>query len=371
MDFAQFRASAADLPGPDEAAAAHTRAREATLTKPPGSLGRLEALAEWAARWQGRSPPAAERIQVLIFAGNHGVAAQGVSAYSAQVTAQMVANFAAGGAAINQLADALGAHLDVHALDLARPTVDFTQGPAMSEAECAEALATGMNRVDPAAGLLCLGEMGIGNTTSAAALCYAVLGGEAADWVGPGTGMSGDALANKIQVVETAVARAQSDDPLAQLAQVGGREIAALTGAVLGARKARIPVVLDGFICTAAAVPLFVLNRSSLDHCLAGHRATEPGHGRWPGDRLLVIHCLLGVSRSPAAGLAVMCQRNLGREAACVDAMVQAAPGIRPNRAVLALADDVLGCEGRLMAAVKGVGTGEHTGLPGIFTVPV
>lgn len=91
----------------------------------------------------------------------------------------------------------------------------------------------------------------------------------------------------------------------------------------------------------------------------------------WPGDRLLVIHCLLGVSRSPAAGLAVMCQRNLGREAACVDAMVQAAPGIRPNRAVLALADDVLGCEGRLMAAVKGVGTGEHTGLPGIFTVPV
>ena len=280
MDFAQFRASAADLPGPDEAAAAHTRAREATLTKPPGSLGRLEALAEWAARWQGRSPPAAERIQVLIFAGNHGVAAQGVSAYSAQVTAQMVANFAAGGAAINQLADALGAHLDVHALDLARPTVDFTQGPAMSEAECAEALATGMNRVDPAADLLCLGEMGIGNTTSAAALCYAVLGGEAADWVGPGTGMSGDALANKIQVVETAVARAQSDDPLAQLAQVGGREIAALTGAVLGARKARIPVVLDGFICTAAAVPLFVLNRSSLDHCLAGHRATEPGHGR-------------------------------------------------------------------------------------------
>lgn len=280
MDLTEFRTLAADLPGPDEGAAAQVRAREATLIKPPGSLGRLERLAEWAARWQGHSPPACENIQVLVFAGNHGVAAQGVSAYPAEVTAQMVANFAAGGAAINQLADTIGAHLTVHALDLDRPTADFTRGPALSEAECGEALRQGMAHVDSDADLLCLGEMGIGNSTSAAALAHALFGGAASDWVGPGTGVTDEALANKIRVVEMAVGRISTDDPLAQLAQVGGREICAITGAVVAARRARIPVILDGFICTAAAAPLIQLNRSNLDHCLAGHVSAEPGHRR-------------------------------------------------------------------------------------------
>ncbi len=280
MNLTEFRALAADLPGPDEGAAAKVRAREATLTKPPESLARLEQLVEWAARWQGRSPPGCENIQVLVFAGNHGVAAQGVSAYPAEVTAQMVANFAAGGAAINQLADAIGAHLTVHPLDLDHPTADFTQGPALTEAECGEALGQGMAHVDGNADLLCLGEMGIGNSTSAAALAHALFGGAASDWVGPGSGVTDEAFANKIQVVEMAVGRIGSEDPLAQLAQVGGRELCAIAGAVVAARKARIPVILDGFICTAAAAPLKHLNRSNLDHCLAGHVSAEPGHRR-------------------------------------------------------------------------------------------
>ena len=278
--FADLRALAADLPGPDDAAAARTAEREATLTKPAGSLGRLEEIVEWAARWQGRAPPAADRIQVLVFAANHGVAAHNVSAYPADVTAQMVANFKAGGAAINQLSNAIGARLTVHALDLDQPTADFTQGPAMSEAACCAAFAAGMDQVDGEADLLCLGDMGIANTTAAAALANLLFGGAAADWVGRGTGVDDERWAHKVSVVETAVARHRTDDPLAALARVGGRELAAIAGAALAARRARVPVILDGFICTAAVAPLARLGAGALDHCLAGHRSAEAGHDR-------------------------------------------------------------------------------------------
>ena len=280
--LSEFRARVAAMPGPDEAAAARARAHDAGLTKPAGALGRLEALARWAAAWQGRHPPRAERIQVVVFAGNHGVAARGVSAYPAAVTAQMVANFEAGGAAINQLCDVLGAALTVVPLDLDRPTEDMTVAPALGEADCVAALAAGIAAVDANADLLCLGEMGIGNTTAAAALAAALCGGDGAAWVGPGTGVDRDGLARKAAVVDAALARHPEArrDPLAALGCVGGRELAAIAGAVVRARHARVPVLLDGFACTAAAAVVAKLRGGGLDHTQVAHRSAEPGHRR-------------------------------------------------------------------------------------------
>ncbi|MGR3491115.1 MAG: nicotinate-nucleotide--dimethylbenzimidazole phosphoribosyltransferase, partial [Shimia sp.] len=169
----EFKAILLDAPGPDTAATEGARARNGQLTKPPGALGRLEDLAIWYAGWRGTDRPSIDAPQVIVFAGNHGVAARGVSAFPAEVTVQMVANFEHGGAAINQLAKAAGARLDVHALDLDTPTADFTQAPAMSEAECVAALRTGWEAVDSGADLLVVGEMGIANTTAAAAIAQA------------------------------------------------------------------------------------------------------------------------------------------------------------------------------------------------------
>jgi nicotinate-nucleotide--dimethylbenzimidazole phosphoribosyltransferase len=278
--FAEIRALLADLPGPDSAAMEATATREGQLTKPPGALGRLEALTQWLAAWQGRHPPRIEHPRVAVFAGNHGVAARGVSAYPADVTAQMVKNFIAGGAAINQLCLKIDADLRVYEMDLDRPTADFTQGPAMDEEECAHAVAYGMMAVEPGLDLLCLGEMGIANTTSGAALAHALFGGTAADWVGPGTGVAGEGLKRKIDAVAAGIARHRGaqGDPLATLAALGGRELAAIVGAVLAARLARLPVLLDGYTCTAAASVLHKLRPDLLDHCQVGHRSAEPAH---------------------------------------------------------------------------------------------
>jgi len=269
------------LEPPDAAAAAAARARQASLTKPPGSLGRLEALAVWLAAWQGREPPTLRRVGALVFVGNHGVAARGVSAYPAAVTAQMVANFEAGGAAINQLCRIAGADLVVVPLDLDRPTADFCVAPAMSEAECVDALARGRAAVADL-DLLAVGEMGIANTTSAAALCAALHGGEAATWAGPGTGLDAAGVARKAAVIERALEhhRAALDDPLEVLRRLGGREIAAMAGAILAARARRIPVLLDGLVAGAAAAVLQALAPGALDHCQAAHRSAEPAHGR-------------------------------------------------------------------------------------------
>ena len=277
-----FRARVAAMPGPDEATAERARRHDAQLTKPAGALGRLETLATWAAAWQGRHPPRAERIQVLVFAGNHGVATRGVSAYPAAVTAQMVANFGAGGAAINQLCDVLGAALTVVPLDLDTPTEDMTQAPALGEAACVAALQVGMAAVDDGADLLCLGEMGIGNTTAAAALAVALCGGEGVAWVGPGTGVDADGLARKAAAVDAALARHAEarGDPLAALSCVGGRELAAIAGAVVEARHKRVPVLLDGFACTAAAAVVAKLRDDGLDHAQVAHCSAEPGHRR-------------------------------------------------------------------------------------------
>lgn len=266
----------------DETARTSAAARQAQLTKPAGSLGRLEEIALFFAAWQGRERPVLDHGRAVVFAGNHGVTAHGISAFPAEVTAQMVANFQAGGAAINALADAAGLELKVVALDLDRPTADFTAAPAMSEAECLMALSAGAGSVEAGLDVLVLGEMGIGNSTSAAALCTRSFGGDAQSWVGPGTGVNAEGVRRKIAVVDTAIRfhAAAPHTAFETLRRVGGREHAAMAGAVLRARQLRVPVILDGFICCAALAPLFLANPAVLAHCIAGHCSPEPGHAR-------------------------------------------------------------------------------------------
>jgi nicotinate-nucleotide--dimethylbenzimidazole phosphoribosyltransferase len=300
------------LPAPDASARAAAAARQAELTKPRGSLGRLEEIALFMAGWQGRAIPKLERGRVAIFAGNHGVAARGVSAFPPEVTAQMVANFAAGGAAINALAAAAGLELTVTALELDRPTDDIAETAAMSEAECGEALMAGVAAVEPGLDLLVPGEMGIANSTVAAALCAAALGGDAADWVGPGSGVSGAAATAKIDAVARALTRhrARANTPFEALRRLGGRELAAMAGAVIAARHARVPVLLDGFIATAPLAPLVVAAPMITDHCLAGHRSAEPGHARLLAGLgltpLLALDLRLGEASGGAVAAAVV-----------------------------------------------------------------
>jgi len=269
-----------DLPGGDAAAADAALARQQVLTKPPGSLGRLEELASWLARWQGSAIPVLERITIAVFAGNHGVAARGVSAYPPAVTEQMVANFSRGGAAINQIAGLTGAELTVVPIELDRPTRDFTVAAAMDVDEFLTAVSIGYRSVPADGDLLAVGEMGIANTTTAAMLCAALLGGGAADWIGRGTGVDDAGLQRKRAAIEAGLDRHRGilGDPLRTAAALGGRELAAIAGAVLAARRHQIPVLLDGFVATAAILPLARLEPKILDHCRAGHVSAESGH---------------------------------------------------------------------------------------------
>ena len=264
----------------DTAALTAARNRNAQLTKPPGALGRLEELAIWYAGWRGTPQPSLEAPQVVIFAGNHGITAQGVSAFPAEVTEQMVMNFKAGGAAINQLSSCFGARLDVHALQLEKPTADFTQGPALSEEEYLQALLTGWSAVDPSSDLVVTGEMGIGNTTAAAAIALALYGGTGADWAGRGTGIDDAALDRKAQVIEAGLkANPEAEGSgLEALRCLGGREIAAMAGAIAHARILKIPVILDGFICSVAAAAIDLDVPGILDHAVAGHLSAEGAH---------------------------------------------------------------------------------------------
>jgi nicotinate-nucleotide--dimethylbenzimidazole phosphoribosyltransferase len=278
----EIRQLLSHLPGPDLDAGTASAVRQAQLTKPAGSLGRLEELAIWLATWQARHPPCLEHPRTLVFAGNHGVAARGVSAYPAAVTAQMVQNFIAGGAAINQLCRVFDAGLKVYEMNLDTPTGDIVVEPAMSEEECARAMAYGMMAVEPGIDALAVGEMGIGNTTAAAALCAGLFGGSSEEWTGPGTGVSGAALEAKRTAVAEAVARHRpaARDPFDMLRRLGGLELAAIAGAVVAARLGRVPVILDGFASTAAAAVLFVADPHALDHCIVAHVSAEPGHRR-------------------------------------------------------------------------------------------
>jgi nicotinate-nucleotide--dimethylbenzimidazole phosphoribosyltransferase len=282
MQFSKFddlRAFCRDLPKGDSRASEAAARRQQVLTKPPGSLGRLEDLAIWLAHWQGREHPRLDHITIAVFAGNHGVATRGVSAYPAEVTAQMVANFSAGGAAINQIAALAGATLKVEPIALERPTRDFTAAPAMDEGEFLQAVELGYRAVPEACDLLAVGEMGIANTTTAATLCAALLGG-GARWAGRGTGVDDHGLARKRETIEAALQFHHDalGDPLAVAARLGGRELAAIAGAVLTARQRRIPVLLDGFVATAAVLPLWRVAGNILDHCRAGHVSAEANH---------------------------------------------------------------------------------------------
>ncbi|RFC68140.1 MULTISPECIES: nicotinate-nucleotide--dimethylbenzimidazole phosphoribosyltransferase [Mesorhizobium] len=278
--FDELRQAILGLPAGNDEAARAAAARQNTLTKPQGSLGRLEEVAIWLARWQGRAKPQLDRMKIVVFAGSHGVTAQGVSAFPAEVTAQMVANFAAGGAAINQLAKVAGAELEVIPLQVEQPTGDFTQEAAMSEAEFLSAVATGYDAVSSDLDLVSLGEMGIGNTTTAAALATALFGGGADKWVGRGTGVDDAGLKRKATAIEAGLTRHRDilNDPLRVAAALGGRELAAMLGAALAARKHGVPLLLDGFVTSAAVAPLFKLNADALAHAVAGHVSAEAGH---------------------------------------------------------------------------------------------
>ncbi|OUS22194.1 nicotinate-nucleotide--dimethylbenzimidazole phosphoribosyltransferase [Rhodobacterales bacterium 59_46_T64] len=306
----EFSTLLAAAPTEDGAARQAARDRNEQLTKPPGALGRLEDLAIWYGAWRGTGRPAITSPQVIVFAGNHGVAARGVSAFPPEVTIQMVANFEHGGAAVNQLSKVFGARMDVHALDLDRPTADFTAGPAMGEAEVIAALRCGWEAVAAGTDLLVTGEMGIGNTTSAAAIAMALFGGAAGDWTGRGTGVDDAGLDIKTQVVAEGVARHAGVSGLEALRCLGGREIAAMAGAIARARVLRIPVILDGFICSAAAACLENAVPGALDHCVAGHVSAEPGHSKVLNkigkDPLLALGMRLGEGSGAALAMGII-----------------------------------------------------------------
>lgn len=300
------------MPTPDAKALAAAKDRDASLTKPLGSLGRLEQIAAWYCSWRGDARARINAPQVVIFAGNHGVAAQGVSAFPPEVTVQMVANFHAGGAAVNQLARQFGARMDVQALDLERPTHDFTQEPAMGMTDFLTAIAAGWNAVNSDTDLLVLGEMGIGNTTSASAIAHGLWGGQAEDWTGRGTGVDARGLEVKARVVGEGVRRHADilDQPLEVLRCLGGRELAAIAGAILRARHMSVPVILDGFICTAAAACLEAARSGALDHCISGHVSAEPGHekalARLGKEPILALGMRLGEGSGAALALAIV-----------------------------------------------------------------
>jgi nicotinate-nucleotide--dimethylbenzimidazole phosphoribosyltransferase len=267
-------------------------------TKPRGSLGVLEELAVRVAVLQGVAVPPKPQCAVVVAAGDHGVAAEGVSAYPQEVTAQMVANFAAGGAAINVLAREAGARLvvvdagvavpcdqpEVRSLRFGDGTASISRGPAMERAvakaavDAGRALATEL--VQDGIGLVGIGDMGIGNTTAAAALCAALLPAAPSAVCGRGTGLDDAGLARKVEVVGRAldVNRVESADALGTLAALGGFEVAVLTGVILGCFAERVPVVLDGFITGASALVATRLEPATVDAMIASHRSPEPGH---------------------------------------------------------------------------------------------
>jgi nicotinate-nucleotide--dimethylbenzimidazole phosphoribosyltransferase len=277
--FDDFRALIRAAPGAAEAAIIAARARQAELTKHAGALGRLGEIAVWLAGWQG-GPPHVESPLMAVFAGAHGVAARGVSPHPPSATQAMVANFSAGGAAINRLCETFDVSLKVFELALAQPTGDIAVEAALDEKACAATMAYGMEALASRPDLLCLGEIGVGGATVAAAIYCALYGGEPEDWVGRGAGVDDAGLKRKAATVRAAIAlhREHLDDPLEVLRRLGGREIAALAGAIVAARRLRTPVVLDGFVVCSAAAALHALDARALDHCLVAHVSAERAH---------------------------------------------------------------------------------------------
>ena len=272
---------------PDEAARAAVRDRAANVLRPTGAFARLDEVAAWLAAWQGTGRPAVARPHVAVFVADHGVAAGGVSAYPREVTKAMLAALQDRVATSTALAAAVGATFDAVDVGVGVPTGDLRTEPALDAARFAACVHEGVDAVDRAvdagADLLVFGEMGIGNTTPAAAICACLFGGDAAGWSGRGTGVDDEGFARKVAAVTAARERVTAANggtvsPSEVLREVGGAELAAIAGAVAQARRRRVPVLLDGFVVGAAVAPLAVAASGALDHCLASHRSAEPGH---------------------------------------------------------------------------------------------
>lgn len=323
LPFDDIRTLCAMLPPPDGEAMAAVRARNARLAKPVGSLGRLEDLAVWLAGWQGSVRPGVTRPLLAIFAGNHGVTAQGISLLPQAATADIVATIAAGGAAANQICAVADVGLKVFELALPAPTADITRAPAMQERDCTATIAFGMEAIAGGTDLLCLGAVGVGQHAVAAAMLTALLGGDPAEWL---AGEDDATKANAIAAVERALAAhgAALGDPLEILRHVGGREFAALVGAILAARLQRIPVLLSGIVSLAAAAVLHRLNDSALDHCAAAHAAHAPAHGRALEALGLAPILSTEIAIEDGAG-AVLAVPHLRAAAACQNEMATAA----------------------------------------------
>ena len=280
-----FHDALTDLPARDEAAADAVADRVDRLLRPAGALRRLDDIAIHVAGWHGDTAPTITRPAVLVFAADHGVARAGVSAFPGEVTAAMLAAVRAGRATINAMARAAGATLDVFDVGVGDPTGDIRTESALSPERMDRVAATAAAAVDAVVesggDLLVVGELGIGNTTISAALPASLLGGDVADWVGRGTGVDDDGMRRKREVVTAALRRiARVTDPIEVMREIGGAELTAMAAAVLRARRHRLPVVLDGYVATAAVLPLHQAVPGVLDHCIVGHLSAEPGHRR-------------------------------------------------------------------------------------------
>jgi nicotinate-nucleotide--dimethylbenzimidazole phosphoribosyltransferase len=356
----RIASTVATIRPPDGDASAQAATRQARLTKPPGSLGRLEALAERIAGITATARPQLAQRLIVVAAGDHGVTAQNVSAYPAEVTAQMVGNFLRGGAAINVLASHAGArvrvvdagvtvevhHADLLRLRLAAGTADFTQQPAMSRAVAERAIGEGIalfeaERAAAGVDIVACGDMGIGNTTAAAAVIAALTTHPVRAVTGRGTGIDDTRFEAKVDAIERALALHRPDptDGIRVLATVGGLEIGVLAGVFLAAAAARVPAVVDGVISSSAALIASAISPSAADYMIAGHRSVEPGHivalehlGLEP---LLDLGMRLGEGTGAALGitLCVAACRLLDEMATFEEAGVTAVDGVVPPEA--------------------------------------
>lgn len=275
-----------DLPGPDLAARGAVTDRASNVLRPARALQRLDEVAAWMAGWQRCTAPTVERPAVLVFAGDHGITAAGVSNYPSDVTAAMLTATRNGQATINAFARAAGACVVAIDVGVGQPTGDMRTEAALTPERFDAITQIAFDAVDALdTDLLVLGELGIGNTTAAAAIAAAFAGGEALRWIGRGTGVDDEGLARKQVAVQESVRRiAHVTDPLEILREVGGSELVGIAAACVAARHRSIPVLLDGYVCTASMLPLHRSNEAALDHCMVGHCSSEPGH------RLLLDH---------------------------------------------------------------------------------
>ncbi|MQB01115.1 MAG: nicotinate-nucleotide--dimethylbenzimidazole phosphoribosyltransferase [Actinobacteria bacterium] len=279
MNQAAVAALLADAPAPLAAAGDAVVARAGRVLRPADAFERLDAVAAWLAGWQGTDRPSVRRPALLVFVSDHGVAREGVSAYPARATAAMYAALEGGAATATVMADEVGASVDVVDVGVGRPTGNIVREPAMDVARFESSFDAGRRALRSTnSDLLVVGEMGIGNTTSAAAIACRLFGRAPEDWTGRGTGIDDATMDRKVEAVRTACARISTDDPIEILRELGGAEMVAIVGAVIEARLHGLPVILDGFVTTAAVAVLEAAVPGALDHCIAGHRSPEPGH---------------------------------------------------------------------------------------------